>query len=60
MCSRNTNKCAVKTENIFQEAINHCRWKKKLYPILDKINISNYKNKSFNDIFKEIYNMTEN
>jgi len=50
----------VKTENIFQEAIGHCRWKKKLYPILDKINISNYKNKSFNDIFIEIYNMTEN
>ena len=51
MCSRNTNKCAIKTENIFQESIDHCRWKKKLYPIVDKINISNYKNKSFNDIF---------
>tara|TARA_B100001175_G_C19041220_1_gene417392 strand:- start:25 stop:474 length:450 start_codon:yes stop_codon:yes gene_type:complete len=50
----------VKTENIFQEAIGHCRWKKNLYPVLEKINISNYKNKSFNDIFIEIYNMTEN
>ena len=60
MCSRNTNKCAIKTENIFQEAIGHCRWKKNLYPVLEKINISNYKNKSFNDIFIEIYNMTEN
>ena len=55
MCSR--NKCVVK--NIFQEAIDHCRWKKKLYPILDKINISNYKNKSFNDIFNKVFNITK-
>ena len=60
MCSINKNRCSTKNENIFQEAIDHCRWKKKLYPILDKINISNYKNKSFDDIFIEIYNMTEN
>lgn len=59
MCSRNKNKYAVKNENIFHEAIDHCRWKKKLYPILDKINISNYKHKSFDDIFIEIYNMTQ-
>ena len=33
--------------NIFQEAINHCRWKKALHTILTKINIVNYENKTF-------------
>jgi len=59
MCSRNKNRCVVKTENIFQEAIGHCRWKKNLYPVLDKINISNYKNDSFNKIFNKIFNITK-
>ena len=36
--------------NIFQEAISHCRWKKVLHNILKDINISVYKNKTFEEI----------
>lgn len=43
--------------NIFQEAINHCRWKKVLCNVLEKINISDYENKSFEEIIVEIHNM---
>ena len=46
--------------NIFSEAINHCRWKKALYSILEKINIDNYKNKTFEEIIFEIYNVCDN
>ena len=48
------------TTNIFQEAINHCRWKSTLHNILKNIEIQNYKNKSFDEIITEIYNMCEN
>lgn len=46
--------------NIFQEAINHCRWKKALYSILKKINIIDYENKTFEEIIIEIYNICDN
>ena len=46
--------------NIFQEAINHCRWKKALHSILKKINIVNYENKTFEEILLEIYNICDN
>lgn len=46
--------------NIFQEAINHCRWKKALHSILTKINIVNYENKTFEEIMFEIYNICDN
>lgn len=46
--------------NIFQEAINHCRWKKVLHSILEKINIVNYENKTFEEIIFEIYNICDN
>lgn len=47
-------------ENIFEEAINHCRWKKSLYLVLKKINICNYENKTFEEILLEIYNISSN
>ena len=42
--------------NIFQEAISHCRWKKVLHNILKDINISVFKNKTFEEIMTSIYN----
>jgi len=46
--------------NIFQEAINHCRWKKTLYSVIKKINIVDYKNKTFEEIIFDIYNICDN
>jgi hypothetical protein len=46
--------------NIFQEAIDHCRWKKVLNLVLEKINISDYENKTFEEIIFEIYNICDN
>ena len=46
--------------NIFQEAIDHCRWKKALHSILKQIIIVNYKNKTFEEIIFEIYNICDN
>jgi hypothetical protein len=43
--------------NIYQEAINHCRWKKVLYQILKDINIQDYKNKTFEEIICQIYDI---
>ena len=42
---------------IFQEAIDHCRWKKVLCNFLKEINISIYENKNFKQIMIEIYNI---
>ena len=50
---------------IFQEAIDHCRWKKILKSkvlSLDELsitNIINYKNDTFENIFIKIYNLTK-
>ena len=44
----------------FQEAIDHCRWKKALHSILEKINIVYYENKTFEEIIFEIYNICNN
>ena len=46
--------------NIFQEAIDHCRWKKVLHSVLKKINIVDYENKTFEEIIFEIYNICDN
>ena len=46
--------------NIFQEAINHCRWKKALHNVLQEINISNYEDKIFEEIINEVYSICEN
>ena len=44
------------SNNMFQEAINHCRWKKVLHSVLKKINVSNYNNNNtFEEIFLQIY-----
>jgi len=42
---------------LFKEAIDHCRWKKVLEPILQQINISDYENQTFEEIFSKIYNI---
>jgi hypothetical protein len=46
--------------NIFQEAIDHCRWKKVVRNVLQKIDISNYKTKTFEEIISYIYSICEN
>ena len=46
--------------HIFQEAIDHCRWKKALNSFLKKINIFDYENKTFEEIIFEIYNICDN
>lgn len=52
------NSCLVST-NIFHEAYEHCRHKKKLVDSLKKINILDYKNKTFEEIIIEIYSIFE-
>jgi hypothetical protein len=51
-----SNKCRS-TTNLFQEAIDHCRWKKVLYFVLKRINIYDYENKTFEDIIIGIYDI---
>jgi len=46
--------------NIYQEAIDHCRWKKVLHLILKEINILDYKNKTFEEIICKIYDICHN
>lgn len=50
-------KTCNKSTNIFQEAIDHCRWKKVLHSVLKKINVSDYNNKTFEEIIFEVYNI---
>jgi hypothetical protein len=45
--------------NLFQEAIDHCRWKKVLHGILNEIDLSSYKNKTFEEVIVEIYSICE-
>ena len=48
-------------KNMFQEAIGHCRWKTVLRNnVLNKINISSYENKTFEEIIIEIYSICVN
>lgn len=46
--------------NLFQEAIDHCRWKKVLYEVLKEIELSHYENKTFEEIIFDIYNICYN
>lgn len=48
------------TNNMFQEAIGHCRWKKALHSVLPKINIVHYENKTFEEIIFDVYNICDN
>jgi len=43
----------------FQEPIDHCRWKKSLYPVLKRINKDkdDYKNNTFEEIYIDIHNI---
>ena len=50
----------VKTTQIFDEAMNHCRWKTVMNGVIKNINIKDYKNKNFNEIFTAVYNDTIN
>ena len=45
---------------MYEEAINHCRWKKALHGILKDINIIDYNNKTFEEIITEIHNICNN
>jgi hypothetical protein len=44
----------------YEEALSHCRWKKQLLHVTKLININDYKNKNFEEIFLMIYNITKN
>jgi hypothetical protein len=46
--------------NIFQEAINHCRWKTVLQTVIQQINISDYHNNTFEEIIFKIYTICKN
>jgi hypothetical protein len=46
--------------NIFQEAMDHCRWKTALQSVLSKINIIDYENKTFEEIMFKVYNICNN
>jgi hypothetical protein len=48
-------KCSASKNNMFQEAIDHCRWKKVLNNVLKEIAIKDYNNKTFEEIIYEIY-----
>lgn len=41
--------------NLFQEAINHCRWKKALYSILSTIDVTKYARNSFEQVMVDIH-----
>lgn len=45
---------------IFTEAISHCRWKKALRPIIERINMTDYNTKTFEQIISDISNMCSN
>ncbi len=47
----------MSSNNIFQEAIDHCRWKTVLRGVLEKIQISDYENKSFEEIIVSIHDI---
>jgi len=48
----------LESQHIFKEAIDHCRWKKVLKEsIIDKIDISDYKDKNFDEIVCRIHEM---
>jgi hypothetical protein len=49
----------LSSKYLFQEAINHCRWKTILKNILENINIKDFQNKNFEEIIIEIYNICE-
>jgi len=42
------------TKYIFQEAKDHCRWKKVLMPILTNINVNEYRGKTFDEVLQNI------
>lgn len=62
--SKIVNKYNIKNKNnksiIFKDALNHCRWKKRLKTVLKDINISEYKNKTFKQIFCKIHKICSN
>jgi hypothetical protein len=46
--------------DFFQEAIAHCRWKKVCRNFLKDINVSQYADSTFNEIFSSIYELSAN
>jgi hypothetical protein len=46
----------MRPTNIFDEAMNHCRWKKVMENLLKDIKIENYRGKNFDEIFISIHN----
>ena len=54
--------CSSSKNNIFQDAINHCRHPTKLYPIIKDITnrIEEYKNKNYEQIICMIYDICKN
>lgn len=50
----------INYESIFSEALYHCRWKKSLIEIINTININDFKNKTFDEIYITIYELCKN
>jgi hypothetical protein len=48
--------CGV-SKQTFQEAIDHCRWKKVLHNILKDINVVGFANQTFEEIICDIYSI---
>lgn len=48
------------SKHVFQEAIDHCRWKGVLRNVLNNIIITDYKNKNFEEIMTDVYNICHN
>ena len=51
--------CNYSNDILFKEAIDHCRWKKVVHDVLREIDISNYGNKTFEEIMSEVYSICE-
>jgi len=52
--------CQKPSQELFQEAINHCRWKTALHTVLPQIQVNTYKDMAFEEIFTEIYRLANN
>jgi hypothetical protein len=48
------------SSHLFQEAIDHCRWKTVLHSVLTNIDITQFQGKEFEEIIYDVYSICEN
>jgi hypothetical protein len=51
--------CRTPSRELFQEAIDHCRWKTALQTVLPRIHVSTYTNKTFEEVFTDIHRLSK-